>query len=247
LVLLLLLLGLVASPLHAEEPQAERTDWHYGTYLDLARLYFASDDWDEGQRLCQEALRLNPKSHEAHACLGEIHHAKGRNREAIAEFKKSIAVKPDYAMAHYNLGTVYRELGRDREALVFLQRAVQHDSAHASARYNLAAAYMDAGRYDEAIPELQAAVKLKPEAADAHKLLALAYYKQGHYDQAIAEGEIALRLDPRNPQILDVHNIVGSAYVHKGDKASAQRVYEHLRSINKEWAQELKQKIDTMP
>ncbi|MEK6526039.1 MAG: outer membrane beta-barrel protein, partial [Nitrospirota bacterium] len=33
--LLLLLLGLVASPLHAEEPQAERTDWHYGTYLDL--------------------------------------------------------------------------------------------------------------------------------------------------------------------------------------------------------------------
>ncbi|MEK6618375.1 MAG: porin, partial [Nitrospirota bacterium] len=33
--LLLLLLGLVASPRHAEEPQAERTDWHYGTYLDL--------------------------------------------------------------------------------------------------------------------------------------------------------------------------------------------------------------------
>lgn len=35
LVLLFLLLGLVASPLHAEEPQAESTDWHYGAYLDL--------------------------------------------------------------------------------------------------------------------------------------------------------------------------------------------------------------------
>lgn len=32
---MLLLLGLMASPVQAEEPKAESTDWHYGAYLDL--------------------------------------------------------------------------------------------------------------------------------------------------------------------------------------------------------------------
>ena len=45
-------------------------------------------------------------------------------REAIAEYRRAIAIKPDFAEAHINLGIALKTQGKHDEAIAEYRRAV---------------------------------------------------------------------------------------------------------------------------
>ena len=61
----------------------------------------------------------------AHNNLGVALFEAGRPEEAIAAFRRVIALRPGYADAHSNLGNALNDRGLGDEALVALGRAVQ--------------------------------------------------------------------------------------------------------------------------
>ncbi len=53
----------------------------------------------------------------------------GFKREALKEFRLSLAIKPDQAVPHYKIGKILTEMNQFHEAVEELTQAVQLDPA----------------------------------------------------------------------------------------------------------------------
>ncbi len=91
--------------------------------------------------------------------------------EAIASFRKAIALKSDYAPAHYNLGLALYKKGDLAGAIAEWQTAIRLEPGSPLAYYNLGVAFAERGDLDRAIDAYRNAVRLKPDYADAHNNL----------------------------------------------------------------------------
>jgi adenylate cyclase len=71
---------------------------------------------EETITLADQALRLSPRSLHYLPTLGNAYRLTRRYEEAIAAYKKMLAVIPHHPVAHLGLATVYAESGREEEA-----------------------------------------------------------------------------------------------------------------------------------
>lgn len=115
----------------------------------------------------------------------------------IAEYKKAIAINPNYAMANNNLGVAYYNKGMLDEAITEYKKAITINPNHAKAHANLGLAYVKGKRmFDEAISECKKAIAINSNLANAHSNLGLAYVGKKMYDEAIAEYKKAIAIEP---------------------------------------------------
>jgi tetratricopeptide (TPR) repeat protein len=130
--------------------------------------------------------------------------------QAIASFKRAIALKPSLALAHFNLGYCQYMLKQYALALPAFQQTVKLEPNDSSNHYWLGATYHQLKRYQPALASLQEAIRLKPDDAYSHHWLGDVYaegFKQ--YDKAIPEYLESIRL---NPQYAIPRNQLGLAY-----------------------------------
>jgi superkiller protein 3 len=103
--------------------------------------------------------------------LGVVLHRQGKADEAIACFRKAIALDPKNASAHTNLGIALQQRGKLAEAENAFRRAIVLDPKLAAAHLHLGNALRGAGRTDEAIACYRKALELQPNLAAAKKAL----------------------------------------------------------------------------
>jgi superkiller protein 3 len=130
--------------------------------------------------------------------------------QAIASFKRAIALKPSLALAHFNLGYCQYMLKQYALALPAFQQTVKLEPNDSSNHYWLGATYHQLKRYQPALASLQEAIRLKPDDAYSHHWLGDVYaegFKQ--YDKAIPEYLESIRF---NPQYAIPRNQLGLAY-----------------------------------
>ena len=70
----------------------------------------------QADNLLQKAVKLAPKSAEAHYQLGQLALLQARLKDAEAEFVLSLQSDPDRSKAHFALSAVYRRMGRITDA-----------------------------------------------------------------------------------------------------------------------------------
>ena len=75
--------------------------------VNLASSYFASDNIDDAESICNEALSINNNSAEAHNLFGLISVERRKFTVAEASYKKAISLNANYANAHFNLALLY--------------------------------------------------------------------------------------------------------------------------------------------
>lgn len=89
-------------------------------YVACAEILWSSPDsakvQSETASLLTTAVRLSPKSSEAHYLLGQLAMQKGRWNEAEAELLLSLESDPDRSKTHFALSRVYRRLARAEDA-----------------------------------------------------------------------------------------------------------------------------------
>ena len=107
---------------------------------------FSADDWYEW------ACELEP----------------GSPGEAIAAYRKALALDAAHADAHVNLGRLLHESGDAAGAEPHYVAALAARPDDATAAFNLGVAFQDQGKLPEALLAYQKAVRLDPENADAH-------------------------------------------------------------------------------
>jgi tetratricopeptide (TPR) repeat protein len=145
--------------------------------------------------------------------------------EAEKEFKRAIAINPNYATAHHWYGNcLLLALGRFDEAISETQRAVELDPLSLIINADVGGTLTIARRYDQAIAQLQRTLALDERFGYAHWNLGEALYLKGDTAAAIAEYEKARSLDD-DPQIL---GLLGRAYADTGQKEKATQLIREL-------------------
>jgi len=108
----------------------------------------------------------------------------GRIPEAIEDYRRSIALAPDYPFAHLDLAKALTRAGRPDEARREIEEAVRLQPALAVARFDLGVLLFESGRIAEAAESFAEAFRLAPDDADAGNNLAGSYLELGRVEEA---------------------------------------------------------------
>jgi tetratricopeptide (TPR) repeat protein len=119
--------------------------------------------------------------------------------EAIAAYRRVVAIDPTYAAAWNNLGLLLHRMGRLDEAGKAYESALDQDASCCEAVYNLGSLAEDRGDLEEAVRCYRRALQLSPDYADAHFNLAGALARGGRADEAVAHWQRYLELDSGSP------------------------------------------------
>jgi chemotaxis protein methyltransferase CheR len=84
---------------------------HVGALLARAHANADSGDFDAAIADASEALGINPLLASARYILGIIYLRQDDVERAIAEFKRTIYIDPDFVLAHFNLANLHRAQG----------------------------------------------------------------------------------------------------------------------------------------
>src|SRR5262249_28847379 len=130
------------------------------------------------------------------------------NAEAIAMFRKAIALDPKYASAYTELGWAYlqawqsqwtRDPGELERALDLAQQALALDDSLAACHSLLSQVYLWKKEHARAIAEAKRGVALAPNDADRYETLAEVLTWSGRPQEAIGQIKHAMRLNPQYP------------------------------------------------
>jgi tetratricopeptide (TPR) repeat protein len=157
----------------------------------------------------------------------------GRLDEAIAQYQKTLQMRPNGSVAHNNLGGAFGREGRLAEAILQFQESVRIDPDNANVRNNLGNALLHGGRVDEAIPVLQKALEIKPDLITARNDLGDALARKRKLDEAIVQFQQALLY---KPDFAEARNNLGNALLQKGKLDEAISQYQQALLINPDYA-----------
>jgi tetratricopeptide (TPR) repeat protein len=166
--------------------------------------------------------------------LGEALSAEGRHDEAVAQYRRAIALKPDWAPAYYNLGSALSRGGRAGEAVTEFERALALQPDYPRARFGLGSALLAAGRPRQALDHLRQAAASLPESADVRRALGIALAREHRVTEAIAAFTEAIRLAPDSAE---AHNDLGVALASQGDIRGAADRFAHALSLEPDFTE----------
>ncbi len=189
-----------------------------------------SEPVEEGIRLLEKALELDPGHLKARMHLGRTYHQQNMRSKALRQFEAVVARDPRYAWAHYHLAAVYLDAGKFREALQALQQEVENHPDAGQARLELADLLLHLGKPKPALSQLTA---VSPESQtvslpDLHFGLAKVYRRLGELDKAIAAARQSIRLLPDNPV---AHRLLARLYRDAGESEQARQALQDYREL----------------
>ena len=113
---------------------------------------------------------------------------------AEQEFRRALALNPNYATAHQWYAYLLMATGRTEAALAEMRRAELLDPLSMIIHCDLSELLRMARRYPEAIQQARQAVEMDPAFVLAHANLGEALMEAGRFDQAVPELQTAVRL-----------------------------------------------------
>jgi len=177
-------------------------------YSKFAGFYFNRGNYARAVEMFRRVTELAPDSARAFSNLGAAYHQMDRFEDALAAYRKSIAIEPTTG-AYSNAGTTEFFLGRYADASRDFERAVALTPGSYDGWANLADAYFWSGQkapaqdaYARAIRLARSDLEVNPRGASARARLAICLARAG--DGAGAKEEIAraVALSPRDPRAL---------------------------------------------
>ena len=188
--------------------------------------------WHDSESLWIHALSCTFRNYAAHNNLANALAVQGRSAEAIAQYQKALAIKPDFKWARYSLANVLAAQGRTAEAIAQYQKALEISPDFAEARYNLANVLAGQGRTAEAIAQYQKAVVSAPNAAEAHNNLGTVLLGQGRPVEAIEQYQKALEI---SPDFAEARYNLANALAAQGRIAEAIEQYQQALRIKPDY------------
>jgi adenylate cyclase len=202
------------------------------TQLGIIHLVDASYGWAESfdkslkaaEELAHKALSLDDSDYGAYNLLAGVYLFKSEYKEAVALYRKAIALSPNSAAIHAWLGIALLHVdGKTEESINEFKTARRLDPIPPDWILNFSAiAYRVNGEYKKAIEILQKVTKRNPEAWLSYFELAACNGLLGREDEAKAAASEVLRIRPEFT--------IEMLYDHEfRDKADKERTIEVLQ------------------
>ena len=191
----------------------------------------AAEVFPKARAAAEKALALDSSLAEAHTSLAYVKFSYDWDwNGAEAEFKRAIALNPNYATAHQWYGQFLRLMGREEEAIVQGQKSLDLDPMSLIINVEAGLPYHYLQRYDEALRHYRKALEMDPNFALAHHDIGWVLEAQGKYSEAIEEFERAVRIS----DVAALWSALGHAYGVAGRRQDAIRVLDKLADLRKE-------------
>jgi len=94
-------------------------------HIRLADLLVKKGALNEAMHAFDEALKLNPRAHEAKTGRGGVLARQGNLQEAEAVLKDAVTLNPNPVRTHFELGLVYEKLGDPEKALAEFKEGIR--------------------------------------------------------------------------------------------------------------------------
>lgn len=153
----------------------------------------------------------------------------GRRGEAVAMYRRAVAIDPWHALAHNNLGLSLQRQGALDEALVELRRAIEIEPGQGDFPYNLGGLLAERGDLAGAEAAYRRAVEIDPGHADAHNNLGVLLQQRGALAAAAVEFEAAVAADPQNVGAL---NNLGVNQAQRGELDLAVATFRRALTVD---------------
>lgn len=179
---------------------------------------------DRAIPLARHAVELDDSLGEAHAALANALGADLQLAECAAEFKRALALNPNYASAHQWYGEVLESLGRFDEAIVESRRAHELDPLSLIINSMLAGALYCGGHIEEASEQIRRTLDLDPDFNVAYWVRGQINESKGKFDQAIADYEKSESSGASD----QCQAMIACAYARAGKRAEAEKILREL-------------------
>jgi tetratricopeptide (TPR) repeat protein len=152
-----------------------------------------------------------------------------RPKEAEADCRQALRLRPDYPDAHSNLGVALAAQGKHAEAEAEYRQALRLRPDYVKARFNLGTALGYQKKHAEAEAEFREALRLRSDLPEAQQSLGVALNSQGKHAEAEALCRKVLRLRPDFPEVRVVLGDALNAQKKHAEAEAECRQALHLR------------------
>lgn len=176
----------------------------------LLVLFLQTPDYDaEGAKALEEgkyeaaadsfskAIAADPQDYYAHFNLAMAYTFLHKDAEGVAEYRKTLEVKPGLYEAELNGGILLLRQQNPADALPLLEDAAKQKPKEYGPHFFLAEAQVQAGLADQAVENYRAAAELDPKSAPAELGWGRALALQGKLDEAEPHFRLAVERDPK--------------------------------------------------
>ena len=164
--------------------------------------------WQNSSTLFDQTLKVTENNWFIHNSRGSMYNKSGNYNQAIDDYNKAIAYKPDYTDAYNNRGNVYSKLSNYSQAIEDYNKTITFKPDYAEAYNNRGSAYHRLGKYNEAINDYCRAIQIKPDYATFYINRSIAYVELGKKNVALDDLKKAAQLgDERVKNFLKLNRI----------------------------------------
>ncbi|MGZ8217829.1 XrtA/PEP-CTERM system TPR-repeat protein PrsT [Methylomagnum sp.] len=206
---------------------------HLPSKLLLGTIAYQKGELETAESQLSQFVNKLPKHLPAVKLLAATRLKQHRPTEAISLLKGVEDLGKDDAQFLSLLGSAYLESKQFDQGTEYLTRAAQLDPKAATIKAQLALGRMASGHLDEAVTDLKAAVELDQNLLQADVMLVLALLQDGKRDEAI---EAANKLKGKLKEDPLPENLLGAAYMAKGDPDKAREHWKAALKLNPEYA-----------
>jgi tetratricopeptide (TPR) repeat protein len=172
-----------------------------------------------------KAIAADPKDYFAHFNLAMAHTLLHQDNEAVAEYRKTLELKPKLYEAELNGAIVLMRQKNPAEALPLLEDAAQQKPGEFRPRYYLAESELQTGDYSKAEENYKRALALDAKSAGANLGMAQALVQQGRLDDSGPYFRQAAELEPKYRDYLLQ---LGTLYEKANRPAEAMAIYREF-------------------
>ncbi len=211
-------------------------------HYDLGRGHFEASNYSDAIKEFSSAIRIDTKHSRSHLNLGHSYARLYDFAKAEAAYTEAIKVDPNSSEALHALGFVHMAQQKYHKAIVAFHKSLKLEDPSTSTYFLLGKCHFLLHRSREAVEFYKQGLAQHPESDTGHFGLGEAYLDLEQYSAAITEFKAALKLSEGQGVSLTRYHL-GLAYLRSGDRESASREYEILKTGDAELADRLLQEI----
>lgn len=198
-------------------------DNHMPSVFLRGAVSYALNQYEQAVSNLERYTQAVPNNVRARKLLGATLVRKREAARAITVLEPLIKDDTKDAQLLTLLGSAYMQVGKFNEGTKFFSRASEAAPDVASIRMQQALGSLAQGQSDAAVGQLENAINLDPEARQATVLLALVKLRKRDFDGALVA---AKRLQTQMKDNPLAENLIGAAYLGKGDRKAARDTFE---------------------
>lgn len=130
------------------------------------RTVFRNNDLRNSKNLWTASKKTAPYSYRVYNNMGDVLANEGDLEGALENFKRSVALKPDYADAVHNIGHIYMQIGNVELAKKYLQQSLDMNPRLYPSAYKIGLIYLNEGDVQKSKEYFEQCLQYDPTSID---------------------------------------------------------------------------------